>query len=180
MPTETSEFHRLAVPLDRDRFARDLLREFADSLTKAAGAEKAGELIGQIGERTGAQAGTYYRAALKTLSLTRPQIAAVFLDLKRRIGGDSYIVEQSDEKIVLGDRACPLGRKIMDRPALCMMTSGVFGAIASQNTGYAKVELKETIAEHHEECRVVVYLKPTAEAERAAGREYLRADQRGS
>jgi hypothetical protein len=68
----------------------------------------------------------------------------------------------------------------MDQPALCMMTSGVFGAITSQNTGYAKVELKETIAEHHEECRVVVYLKPTAEAKRAAGREYLRADQRGS
>lgn len=170
----------MAIPLDRDRFARDLLREFVDSLTKAIGTEKAGELISRIGERTGAQAGTYYRAALKTLSLTRPQIAAVFLDLKRRIGGDSYVVEQSDEKIVLGERACPLGRKVLDRPALCMMTSGVFGAIASQNTGYAKVELKQTIAEHHNECRVVVYLEPTAEAKRAPGREYLRADQRGS
>jgi hypothetical protein len=34
------------------------------------------------------------------------------------------------------------------------------------------VELKETIARRDKECRVVVYLRPTADAERAPGREY--------
>ena len=29
---------------------------------------------------------------------------------------------------------------------MCMMTSNVFGHIAAENVGYAKVELQETIA----------------------------------
>jgi len=61
---------------------------------------------------------------------------------------------------------------VLDRPSLCMMTSSVVGAITTQNLGYAKVELKQTIARRDKECRVVVYLRPTAEAERAPGREY--------
>jgi len=36
--------------------------------------------------------------------LTRDQVAAVLLDLKRRIQGDFYVIEQDDEKIVLGNR----------------------------------------------------------------------------
>jgi hypothetical protein len=45
-----------------------------------------------------------------------------------------------------------------------MMTSNIFGHIAAENLGYSKVELQRTIAEGHSECRVVVYLRPTAEA----------------
>ena len=69
------------------------------------------------------------------------------VDLKRRINGDFYIVEETDEKIVLHNRVCPFEDKVIDRPAMCMMTSNVFGSIASENLGYAKVELNETIAE---------------------------------
>lgn len=36
--------------------------------------------------------------------LTRDQVAAVLLDLKRRIQGDFYVIEQDDEKIMLGNR----------------------------------------------------------------------------
>jgi hypothetical protein len=54
-----------------------------------------------------------------------------------------------------------------------MMTSNVFGHIASQNLGYAKVELQETIAKGDPGCRVVIYLKQTKESEAAAGREYV-------
>jgi hypothetical protein len=50
----------------------------------------------------------------------------------------------------------------------------MFGSIAAQNLGYAKVELQKTIAEGNQECRVVVYFKPTDESEKAAGREYVR------
>ena len=55
------------------------------------------------------------------------------------------------------------------------MTSNVFGAIAADNLGYAKVELQETIAAGNLGCRVVVYLTPTPEAQTAHGREYFRA-----
>jgi predicted ArsR family transcriptional regulator len=172
MPTEKLEFHRLPIPLDRDRFVRDLLRDVADSLAQSLGPEKAAQMVADIGERTGTQLNMYYRAALKSLNLSREEIAAALVDLKRRIEGDFYVIEQSDDKIVLGNRACPFGSKVLDRPALCMMTSSVFGAIASQNRGYAKVELQQTIARRHPECRVVVHLRPTAEAEQAEGREY--------
>ena len=175
MRVEKLEFYRLPIPLDRDRFVRDLLREFAESLEKSVGAEKSADFVSEIGERTGAQLDRYYRAALKALHLRRDEVAAALVDLKRRIEGDFYIVELTDEKIVLGNRACPFGAKVIDRPALCMMTSSVFGSIASQNLGYAKVELKQTIARRDKECRVVVYLRPTAEAEQAPGREYRRA-----
>ena len=57
---------------------------------------------------------------------------------------------------------------------MCMMTSNVFGVISANNLGYAKVELGKTIAHGDPECRVVVYLKPTPEAEASEGREYFK------
>jgi Methanogen output domain 1 len=74
------------------------------------------------------------------------QVGEVLVDLKRRIQGVFYILEQTDEKIVFRNRACPIAEKVLDRPALCMMTSNVFGSIAAGNLGFAKVVLKETIA----------------------------------
>jgi predicted ArsR family transcriptional regulator len=85
------------------------------------------------------------------------------------------MIEQDDEKIVFGNRVCPFAEKVIGRPSMCMMTSNVFGSIASNNLGYAKVELQETIAEGASGCRVVVYLEPTEDAEDAEGREYFKA-----
>lgn len=174
MDTQKLEFYKLPIPLDRDRFVRDLLRAMTDSVERAVGPERAAEMVAEIGAHTGEQLNVYYRAALKTLNLTRKEVAATMVDLKRRINGDFYVIEEDDEKIVLGNRACPFGAKVKDRPALCMMTSSVFGTVASHNVGYAKVELRETIAKHAPECRIVVYLKPGPEAEAAPGREYAR------
>jgi predicted ArsR family transcriptional regulator len=99
----------------------------------------------------------------------------VLVDLKRRIRGDFYVIEEDEEKIVLGNRACPFAEKVLGRPAMCMMTSNVFGVIAAENLGYAKVELQETIANGDAGCRVVVHLKPTAGAQKAQGREYFKS-----
>ena len=69
---------------------------------------------------------------------------------------------------------CPFADKVLDRPALCMMTSNVFGSIAAENLGYSKVELRKTIARGDGECRVVVYLRQTSQSEAADGREYVK------
>jgi predicted ArsR family transcriptional regulator len=98
------------------------------------------------------------------------------VDLKRRIQGDFFIIEEDEDRIVLGNRACPFGDKVLNRTSMCMMTSNVFGAITAENLGYAKVELQETIARGDAGCRVVVYLRPTSEAESAEGREYFRTE----
>ena len=58
-----------------------------------------------------------------------------------------------------------------------MMTSNVFGVIAADNLGYAKVDLEKTIARGDSECRVVVYLIADNEQTQAAnGREYFEAE----
>jgi predicted ArsR family transcriptional regulator len=97
----------------------------------------------------------------------------VLVDLKRRIEGDFFVIEENDDKIVLGNRQCPFAEKVVGRPSMCMMTSNVFGHIAADNLGYSKVALRETIADGASECRVIVYLRPTAEAQATPGREYV-------
>jgi predicted ArsR family transcriptional regulator len=85
-------------------------------------------------------------------------VSEVLVDLKRRIQGDFYVIEQDDEKIVLGNRACPFGDKVIGRPSMCMMTSNVFGTIAAQHRGFAQVAVEQSIARGHSGCRVIVNL----------------------
>jgi predicted ArsR family transcriptional regulator len=162
------------VPLARDPFLRSILRELTGTLQDVVGLEEASGFISVVGQNIGSAIDRDYRTALQVDALSREQVASVLVDLKRRINGDFYIVEQSDEKIVLGNRRCPFEDKVHGRPALCMMTSNVFGSIAAENLGYAKVELQQTIAQGDPGCRVVVYLKLTGESEAAHGREYVR------
>lgn len=163
----------LDVPLERDVFLRTLLRELAGTLQEVVGLEEASGFVSVVGQNMGRQMDRQYRAALGARRLDREQVADVLVDLKARIQGDFHIVEQSDERIVLGNRSCPFGDRVIGRPALCMMTSNVFGSITAENLGYAKVELGETIAMGHQGCRVIVHLRPTAEADAAPGREYF-------
>jgi len=163
----------LDVPLDRDVFLRTLLRELAGTLQDVVGLEEAAGFVSVVGQNMGRQMDHDYRAALETTRLSREQVADVLVDLKARIQGDFYVIEQDDTRIVLGNRACPFAEKVVGRPALCMMTSNVFGSIAAENLGYAKVELGETIAMGHAGCRVTVHLQPTAAADAATGREYF-------
>ncbi len=164
----------LNIPLNRDVFMRTLLRHVSGTLEDVVGLKDASGYFSVVGQMVGDQLNTDYRAALHTDRLSREQVTQVLVDLKRRIEGDFYIIEESDDKIVLGNRACPFGDRVVGRRSLCMMTSNVFGAIAAENLGYAKVQLAETIAQGDPGCRVVVYLKSTPESEASPGREYFR------
>jgi hypothetical protein len=163
------------VPLDRDVFLRTLIRELAGSLQDVVGLEDAAGFISVVGQRMGTTIDQEYKRALAVDRLDRAQVAQVLVDLKRRIQGEFFIVEETDEKIVFGNSKCPFAEKVVGRPAMCMMTSNVFGSIAADNLGYSKVVLHETIAQGAPGCRVTVYLKRTPEAERIGGREYFAA-----
>ena len=152
---------------------RTLIRELAGTLEDVVGLKDAAGFISVVGQTIGTQLNQSYREALDTEQLSREQVAAVLLDLKRRIDGKFYVLEENEDRIVFGNHACPFGEKVLGRPSMCMMTSNVFGAIAADNLGFAKVELQRTIAQGHEGCRVVVHLKPAAAAA-AEGREYFR------
>ncbi len=166
----------LTIPLERDVFLRTLIRELAGTLQDVVGLQEASGFVSVVGQRVGDQINESYKAALQIPALSREQVAAVLVDLKRRIQGSFYIEEQDAEKIVFRNNDCPFAEKVLGRPAMCMMTSNVFGVIAAQNLGYAKVALERTIAEGHGECRVVVYLRPVGQGvSTAAGREYFKA-----
>lgn len=164
----------LAVPLERDVFLRTLLRHLAGTLQKVVGLAEASGFISVVGQEMGDEINTAYKTALGVPGLTRAQVAEVLVDLKRRIQGDFFVVSEDDDKIVLGNRACPFGEKVLGRPALCMMTSNVFGSITAENLGYAKVVIEQAIARGDAGCRVVAHLKPTAASEAAASREYFK------
>jgi predicted ArsR family transcriptional regulator len=162
----------LPITLERDVFLRTLIRELSGTLEDVVGVEESAGFVSIVGQRIGEIINDEYRAALNRSELTASQVAQVLVDLKRRIKGDFYLIEQHADKIVLGNRACPFGDKVEGRSSLCMMTSNVFGVIASENLGYCKVVLEETIAAGASGCRVVVHLTTSAEAEAADGREY--------
>jgi predicted ArsR family transcriptional regulator len=166
------------VALDRDTFFRSMLRGLSGTLEDIVGLDEAAGFVSVVGDRVGRGIDAEYREALDTPTLSREQTAEVLVDLKRRIGGDFYVIEQSDDRIVLGNRACPFGEKVLGRSSLCMMTSNVFGVIASENLGYARVDLQETIAQGAPGCRVVVHLRPSEDPALSSEREYYSAEPR--
>lgn len=163
----------LPIVLERDLFLRSMLRELAGTLQDVVGLDEAAGFISVVGQHIGDDLNAQYRAATGSPTLNREQVADVFVDLKRRIQGTFAIANQSDQLIELTNTVCPFGEMVHDRPALCMMTSNVFGSIAAENLGYARVVLRETIAEGHGRCHVAVHLKPTEGVPEDHGREYF-------
>ena len=162
----------LDVSLDPDVFMRMLLRELTGLLQDVVGMDDAAGYINSVGASVGRWIDSKYREEIDFDDpLTPREVAEIFVDLKRRIGGDFYVEEVTDDRIVLGNGRCPFGDFAEGRDSLCMMTSNVFGRIAADHLGYARVELEETIARSDGRCRIVVHLRPVDDLEPTA-REY--------
>jgi predicted ArsR family transcriptional regulator len=162
-------------PANRDEFLRSLVRELSGTLQDVVGLTEASGFVSLVGQRIGEQIDQSYRSRFGAERLTPAQVAAVLVDLKAQIQGNFSVEQLDDDQIVLSNSACPFGDKVHDRPALCMMTSNVFGVITAENLGYAKVVLHETIAEGDGHCRVVVHLRQSPAADATHGREYFQS-----
>lgn len=171
MANSSESIEAADISLERDEFLRRMLRELTGTLEDIVGTENASGYINTVGSILGEWIDRQYRSNLEIEKLDLEQVARVCVDLKRRIGGDFYIVSVDDSKIVIGNRKCPFGDMAHDRPSLCMVTSNVFGRIAADNLGYARVALDETIARGHSQCRVTIHLQPKPEST-AEEREY--------
>jgi len=170
---ETTKAKDADLAFDRDVFLRTLMNELSGTLEDLVGIDEASGFISVVGGRVGDYLNREYKNALQLTQLDKGQVRDVLVDLKHRIQGKFYVIEETPEKIVFGNKACPFGDKVNGRKSLCMMTSNVFGRIAAENGGYAKVELDKTIAAGDPECHVTVYLQQTDEADVASGREYF-------
>jgi len=143
----------------KEAFLRALVVELAQATEAQQGPDVAQAAVAQVGANVGGRMEEAYRAARDlTDRLTPEQMADLYVRLKRAIDGDFYVVSVDDDKIVLGNRACPFGPVVQRQPALCHMTTSVFGAIAARNRGRGAVVLEERIALGDPECRVVVWL----------------------
>lgn len=152
---------------DRESFLRALVVQLAQDIELDAGPSAAESLVAQVGIDVGTRMEEEYRVATGALGkLTPEQLAECFVRLKHAIDGDFYPVEVSEAKIVLANRRCPFGVAVRKAPALCRMTSSVFGGIAASNTGGASVLLEERIAVGDHQCRVTIWLgAPDADGE---------------
>lgn len=143
----------------RESFLRALVVQLASAVEALEGPDAIDATVTAVGSTVGDRMEAEYRRARDIVGRLEPeQIADLYVRLKAAIEGDFYVIELSDERIVLGNRACPFGAAVHRAPGLCRMTSSVFGGIAARNTGEASVVLEERIAVGDPECRIVVTL----------------------
>ena len=164
----------LPLSLDRDTFLTSLMGELAGTLEDVVGPDEASGFISLAGERVGEMINEGYKAALAVPRLPRARISEVLVDVSRRIQGGFYIVEEDDDRIVLANRFCPCGEQTQGCPSICRMTANVFGTIAAENLGYARVVFDRAMVDGAPACRIVVHLLACPGSEGLPGREYFR------
>ncbi|MCJ7420879.1 methanogen output domain 1-containing protein [Sphingomicrobium astaxanthinifaciens] len=165
----------LDLPLERDLFFRQIIRALAGSLEETVGLDEASGYVALVGAEIGRWIEQCYVEAAGKTRFEPAELAEILVDLKRRIGGDFYVEEVAHDRIVLGNRRCPFGELVKGRPSLCQMTNNVFGRIAGDQVGYAKVDILKAIALGDDCCRVVIHLRPDPDAA-VAGSEFFRVD----
>jgi DNA-binding NarL/FixJ family response regulator/anti-sigma regulatory factor (Ser/Thr protein kinase) len=157
----------------KEAFLRALVVEMAQTVEADHGPDVAASTVAQVGADVGGRMEDAYRAARGIAGRLSPdQIADLYVRLKGAIGGDFYVVHADERKIVLGNRRCPFGTAVQREPALCHMTSSVFGGIAARNAARSAVVLEERIALGDPECRVVVWLGDEAPPESPSAHHY--------
>jgi hypothetical protein len=158
----------------REPFLRALVVQLAHTVAEQSGPDAAEQLVAQVGVDVGGQMEAEYRAAKEVVGRLGPeQLAECFVRLKHAIEGGFTAVEVSPTRLVLENDRCPFGDAVQRAPALCRMTSSVFGGIAARNVDHgATVRLEERIAVGDAGCRVVVELDPDSSDGSAGGHHY--------
>ncbi len=158
----------------REAFLRALVVQLAQEAERIEGPAAAEALIAQVGIDTGAQMEAEFRVATGVTGPLNPeQLAACYVRLKHAIDGDFYPLEVTSDRIVLGNRRCPFGLAVRNAPALCRMTSSVFGGIAANNGEGATITLEERIAVGDHQCRVVIELGKPDLSDETHGHRYF-------
>ncbi len=142
----------------RETFLRALIVQLAQAVDEQLGPDRAEAAVAQVGSDVGGQMEEEYRAAKHVVGrMTTEQIGDCYVRLKHAVDGDFRVEEATPDRIVLVNTRCPFGDVVRRAPALCRMTSSVFGGIAARNSDRgATVLLEERIAIGDPQCRVVV------------------------
>lgn len=146
----------------KESFLRALVVQLSQAVEDHHGPDAAEAAVAQVGTDVGGQMETEFRLAHEiTGRLTPEELGRCYVRLKHAIDGGFTVVEATEERVVLENTRCPFGDTVLRAPALCRMTSSVFGGIAARNSpDGASVLLEERIAVGDPGCRVVVFLRP--------------------
>ncbi|EGV17865.1 sigma 54-interacting transcriptional regulator [Thiocapsa marina] len=158
-------------------FLQSFVSEIAKAMDRAECPSCAAHLeqIEQIGLTAGVCLEEKAREVLGSpRPMDRDHYADLIVEIKNQIGGRFSRASGEAGTVRVVNSRCPFGEQVKHAPSLCRMTSSVFGGIAARHFGYAKVELRQTIAGGDGSCDVCIYLDPQLAA-RNEGTEY-RAD----
>jgi anti-sigma regulatory factor (Ser/Thr protein kinase) len=146
----------------KESFLRAIVVQLSQAVEANHGPDAAEAAIAQVGADIGGQMEEEFRLADDVVgAMTPEQLGRCFVRLKHAIDGGFSVVEATPERIVMENTRCPFGDTVLRAPALCRMTSSVFGGIAARNAGQdVAVLLEERIAVGDPGCRVVVSLVP--------------------
>ncbi|MDF9794356.1 putative ArsR family transcriptional regulator [Methylorubrum extorquens] len=159
------------IRLDREIFMDLVVTTMGSLFEDTVGSSEAGSFISLVGLVVGEKIQEEYLQVSGASQLDRKGMVDALLDMKQRIGSDFYVMDESEQRIVLGNKRCPFGELAKKCPSLCMLTANVCGHLAAESQGYARVDLPETIAAGASECRVVINLDPNTTG---GGRRYHR------
>lgn len=87
-------------------------------------------------------------------ALTTRQVAEAFAEYQQAIGGDFFVVEATDERAVVANRACPFRDAPKEAPHLCRVTSAMLGSLGARSLGDVSVSLDERMAVGDRRCRL--------------------------
>lgn len=144
----------------KESFLRALVVQLSRAVEEEHGPDAAEAAVAQVGGDVGGQMEEEFRRAEAVVGRLSPDdLGRCYVRLKHAIDGGFSVVEAGPERVVLENTRCPFGDAVRKAPALCRMTSSVFGGIAARNTDTgASVLLEERIAVGDPGCRVIVYL----------------------
>lgn len=148
-----------------DDFFVDVAGLLTGALEETVGLADAAAFVSVVGERIGTKFAEAYGGELDGLPGDPAVLAAILVDLKRRIGGAFRVESLNEREIVLVNARCPFAGREVGHPSLCMMTTNVFGRIVADARGYARVQIDEALATGHGRCRVRIALERTAVGE---------------
>ncbi|UOA26481.1 methanogen output domain 1-containing protein [Pseudosulfitobacter sp. DSM 107133] len=147
------------LDLSREDYFADMVGELAGALEDVIGLVDASSFIAMVGNRLGDDMAKRYADEGFFLE-TAEDIARICVDMKNQVSGSFRLETFSEEGMSFTNCDCPFGDRVKGRPSLCMMMTNVFGRVAANATGYARVHVTESIAAGHDRCRVTLGLKP--------------------
>ena len=167
IPAEAASPLAPSADLNREAFFNNMIGTLCGTIEDVVGVEDAEAFIGIVGR----QIGNSDLARGEALCGASPaQLAGYLQQFKAQIGGEFVVEDVAEDSVTFTNCRCPFGAEAGGRPSLCMMTTNVFGRIAANATGYARVHVKESLAKGDNRCLVTVNL---SRSEAEDGQEFF-------